>query len=294
MADTLKLDRFIWGTMQKTPGAQVTVDLHLYQRGKPDTQVRESYSDNLKDQNDDTLRKIAQRIVDRLFGRTSGTLVVRVTPAGAAAGELTIDGSRKVPFDRGAARVELAFGAHTVEVAAKGFLSQKKEVTIPPGGEVPMDVALAPGETPGGEKPLIDTKGLPLRKIIGYGSIGVGVASGVVSAIFAANYFSLKSDQDALLAQAPNGQEVCDAKETTAPGAGAAKDACDNDKRARTKSALAWTFGGVAAAGIGVGVYLILTDHSDSEPPPKSAWKRVRAIPEAGPSGGSLTVVGSF
>ena len=48
----------MWGTVQKGPAGQVTAEVHLYQRGKSDTVVREQYADNLKDPNDDALRKI--------------------------------------------------------------------------------------------------------------------------------------------------------------------------------------------------------------------------------------------
>ena len=35
IAEQLKADRFVWGTMQKAPGNAVKVDLHLWARNKP-------------------------------------------------------------------------------------------------------------------------------------------------------------------------------------------------------------------------------------------------------------------
>ncbi len=72
IGDHLKADRFVWGTVSKTGGHRVTADVHLWTRGKPDTAVHEIYSDNLKDASDDTLRKIATRITDRLIGGPVG------------------------------------------------------------------------------------------------------------------------------------------------------------------------------------------------------------------------------
>jgi hypothetical protein len=73
IGDQIKSDRFAWGTLSKSGGRQVTVEMHLWTRGQPDVAIKETYSENLRDQNDDTLRKIAMRIIDRL---TSGPTLV--------------------------------------------------------------------------------------------------------------------------------------------------------------------------------------------------------------------------
>jgi hypothetical protein len=73
IGDHLKADRFVWGTLSKTGGRQVAADMHLWIRGKPEIAITETYSDNLRDQNDDTLRKIATRILDRLIGRPTAS-----------------------------------------------------------------------------------------------------------------------------------------------------------------------------------------------------------------------------
>ena len=67
MGDQLKADKFFWGTMKKA-GKNVALDLHLWTRGKPDQATTESYSDNLKDQNDEALKKIASRAFEKLTG----------------------------------------------------------------------------------------------------------------------------------------------------------------------------------------------------------------------------------
>ena len=73
IGEQLKAERYIWGYVAKGPqSGQVTAEIHLYQRGKPDTVIKENYADNLKDQNDDTLRKIAAHVLERLGGQAVG------------------------------------------------------------------------------------------------------------------------------------------------------------------------------------------------------------------------------
>ncbi len=157
-----------------------------------------------------------------------------------------------------------------------------------------MDVTLTakPDEAP---RAAVDSKGLPIRKIAGFGSIGLGVAAGVVSGIFTAQWLDLNGKQQALIDKSPSGLDVCsaEAKAQTQNGAGFAEDACKADKDAKTKSVVAWTAGGVAVAGIGVGAFLLLTDKSGDESAPAKSGK-IRAIPAVGPGGGSLTVTGAF
>ena len=54
--------------MAKAPGSQVSAEIHLWARGRPDAMAKETYSDNLRDQNDETLRRIATRILDKIGG----------------------------------------------------------------------------------------------------------------------------------------------------------------------------------------------------------------------------------
>jgi hypothetical protein len=102
IGDQIKADRFVWGFLSNSGGHQVTADVHLWTRGKPDVALKEAYSDNVKDQNDDTLRKIATRIFDRLVVGPTGTIVVH---AGSEGGTVAIDGERRGTLDHGVALV---------------------------------------------------------------------------------------------------------------------------------------------------------------------------------------------
>jgi hypothetical protein len=67
IADHLKADRYLWGSVQKKPGSsEVIAEVHLWTRGKPDTLVRETYSESLKDPNSEGLRAIAANVLSTL------------------------------------------------------------------------------------------------------------------------------------------------------------------------------------------------------------------------------------
>src|SRR3954469_24743956 len=67
IADQIKADRFIWGTIQKK-GPNVQGSLYLWVRGKGTNKVPVSYSATLTEANDDALRKIANSSMDQLTG----------------------------------------------------------------------------------------------------------------------------------------------------------------------------------------------------------------------------------
>src|SRR4051794_1055170 len=101
IAEQIKAERYIFGFVAKGPTAgSVTAEIHLYQKGKADTVLKETYADNLKDSNDDTLRKIAARIVERLGGTAVGVIVVRSSDQ---TGDVVVDGEKHVPLDKGTA-----------------------------------------------------------------------------------------------------------------------------------------------------------------------------------------------
>ena len=101
IGDQLHTDRFVWGVMSKSPGNQVTTEIHLWARGRPDVSAKETYSDNLQDQNDETLRRIAARILDKITGTTTkGTVTIH---AGDSEGVVWINGQKNRALEHGAA-----------------------------------------------------------------------------------------------------------------------------------------------------------------------------------------------
>jgi hypothetical protein len=82
IGDQLHADRYLWGALSRKRGmGQVTADVHLWSRGKPDELVVETYSDNLKDASDEALQTISTRILGKLLGMPAPAPVAPRPPA---------------------------------------------------------------------------------------------------------------------------------------------------------------------------------------------------------------------
>ncbi len=279
IADQLKVDRFMWGIMTKNAAQhQVVAEVHLFARGKPDDMVREAYSDNVKDQNDDTLRKIAQRVFERLVGVATGTVNV---DAGAAEGNVFVDGAPKGPLDKGRATVQIAAGNHLVEVRGAGApLSQN--VAVVAGASA--DIRLGP------PAPVVEDVGphtpAPVKKIAGWVLVGVGVVGLVAGAVEFAAWSKVKSANDDELRRTPQG--------TTCQAAGTCPDFDSNNAAAKSDSALGGVFVGAGAVALAVGVYLIVTDHPHTESSAGATTSRLHVLPAFGPHGGRVDLALAF
>lgn len=103
-----------------------------------------------------------------------------ITIAGAPSAEVKIDGA---PAAAGAAR-PIDPGAHTIRAEAAGYKPAEATVTLAEGRAETVILTLSPAE---GSPPLEPTK-MPLQKVLGFASIGVGGASliaGVATGIVA-------------------------------------------------------------------------------------------------------------
>ena len=304
IGDQLKADRFIWGTLQKVPGNMVKVDLRLWARGKPETTATDSYSDNLKDQNDERLQRVAQRLFERLTGAvSSGSLVVH---AGDGAGQVMVDGQRRAALEKGEATVELTAGTHTIEVRVQGYAVSRDTVTIIAGKEARLNVNLTSAEGPPAVTPA--SSGPSGRKVGGWAAIGIGAALLVAGGIEGIVYLGKKSDQDNVDRSLFGGNDVCNpilpdpkdaryalAKQTTA-------DACSRSDDAKKVSTLGIIFGATGAVAMAAGLYLVLTDGGSSEKGPvkfedraaKNDGLKVRIAPELSPHTQGFLLQGTF
>lgn len=285
IGEQLRADRYIWGFVAKGPApGQVTAELHLYQKGKPDLPLKESYAENLKDQNDDTLRQIATRIIDRVGGTAVGTVIVR---AGNKSGEVIIDGSKRVQLTNGAARAELSEGSHAVELAVPGSPPTKRNVLVAAGKETTLDFANEAAPTSPG-----DTKPFPTKKVLGGAALALGVGAAILATERTVTWFGNKSEANDL---APTfSGEPCGSTSNAQPGAAEnAKRVCDLNKAASGISAVAWVSGVAGVALLGVGSYFLFIDKGSdtSERPPAPA---ARVTPMVGPRFGGLSLSGSF
>lgn len=304
IGDQLHADHYVWGTMNEKKGApgEVKADVHLWARGKGDTEAIETYSDNLKDASDESLRAIAARLFGKLTGTgAAGTLVVH---AGTGGGSVLVDGAPKAVLENGMARVDLPSGAHTVSVRVPGFDSSSQSASVPVGTEEDMTFTLSPTQA---ASESTSGSSFPVRKVLGYSSIVAGVGMLVAGGVEGMRYLSDYNDSNDIRKDmcAPGGTctpvitDVCDPAQQLASGQPQkATQACNDSKDAVTASTLAWIFSGVGAVLIGTGVWLVTTDHASSEGSTSAATAsskpKVDVRPLLGLQGGRLDVRVTF
>jgi hypothetical protein len=291
IGDQLHTDRFVWGMMSKAPANQVAAEIHLWMRGKPDTSTKETYSDNLRDQNDETLRRIATRIFDKISGTvTTGTLTVHLAEAERDA-SLWVNGQKSRALEHGAATIDLPPGRYEVEVRAQGFAPAKQEsVLVSAGLDTAVALKLEPAAPPPPETSST-SGGSKIRQVAGWSLIGVGVVAGVVAVVEGVQFISAKNDLDAARKEVPSTiNDVCsDSPSVTFNGAAAT--ACAKYNQAATDRTAGLILGGVGAVALAAGAVVLLTgtrERTDSgaagsaraEPP------RWQVLPSAYPRGG--------
>jgi hypothetical protein len=255
--------------------------------------IRESYADNLKDQNDDTLRKIAQRVLDRLGGTAVGTIVVRM---GSENGEIVVDGDKHVPLQNGTARLELAPGGHSVEVAVTGQAVQKRNVLVTAGKETVVDLALA--NSGAATDPPKSDKPFPTRKVVGGGLATLGAGAGVVALISGLAYLKAVDEGDELNRTTTNPQEKL--PENQSPDQACGKDLsssapiCKKNDEASSSSTVFWISASATGVLLLAGAYFLFTDGGSTEKEKAAALKKTRIAPTVGHGSGGFVLSGSF
>jgi hypothetical protein len=299
IGDQLHADHYVWGTMAKEKAGEVSVDLRLWSRGKPQVEASETYNENLKDPGDEALRAVAGRLFAKLTSNgTTGTLVVH---AGTASGSVQVDGVTKGRLDGGVARLDVPEGSHTVVVRVAGFTAPPQAITLQDGGEAEISFALSPAEAPPGaegapEPPQesVEKKPFPVRKVIGYSVFAVGVGFLVAAGIEGENWLSDKNASDQDRNNVPNNvSNVCEMQVNQA-----AQDACQKSTSASHAAKLGWIFAGVGAVLAGSGIWLVVGDHTGeaaTEPSARATPKpRFDVLPALGARAGSLDVRMTF
>jgi hypothetical protein len=283
IAAQLHTNRLVWGRLTRG-GGKINATLHYYVKGRPDHAEQATYSENLRDANDESLRAVAAALYDKLSGiSTSGTVQIHV--AETAQGSVYVDGERRARLDRGGARVTLTLGRHTVEVRSTGFDPVRQTFEIH-GGE---DAIFEPRLLPAGTTVTDTDSGPPTRHIVGWGALGLGVVAGVVSGLYAAKYASdasdAKTDRSTYIGNATCGDHLS-----------ASVAACNDRSNGQRDSAIAWTFGGVGGALLVTGAVLLLTGSPDegktAAAAPASA--SMKLAPTFGWNAGGLSFSGRF
>jgi hypothetical protein len=300
IGDQLHADHYIWGTLAREKAGEVSAEMRLWSRGKPQVEANETYSDNLKDPGDEALKAVAGRLLSKLTSSGStGTLVVH---AGTSSGSVLVDGTPKGKLDGGLGRVDIPEGAHTVSVRVSGFSAPSQSVNLQDGGEAEITFALTPAEsTPGAEgapeqpQEPTEKKPFPLRKVIGWTAVVAGVGFLVTAGIEGTRWLSDKNDSDTDRNNVPSSvTDVC-----AMPVNQAAVDACNKSTDASQAVKLGWIFAGVGAVLAGTGIWLVVGDHSGDAPEPAATAKRTTrprfdVLPSLGAHAGSVDVRMTF
>jgi hypothetical protein len=272
IADQIKTDRYIWGTMKKKKGGNVVGELHLWVRGKGTSNLPIEYTSNLTEANEDALRKIATDAVNNLTGGPpKGSVHIK---AGQVNGQVFVDGQPIGALKGGDGTFLVPSGQHKLTVKAVGFADAESLVTIKPtGAATELSLTLAPSQ----EKSNVNVK-----LIGGIASLGVGVAFGVVGLVAGLQVKSAQSEFDEYRRDQPESRDMC--KNAT----GDAASLCSKGKTFQTLELVAFP---VAAVAAGVGIFLIATSRPSA---PKQPTTGFTFDPQVGPTGGKLGVTYTF
>jgi hypothetical protein len=287
IGDTLKADRYVWGTMAKKGTHQVGVELHLWARGKPDMKAEQLLSDNLKDPSDDALKKVAADLFAIVTGSvTTGSVTVH---AGSGGGMVLIDGAERARLDGGATKLDVAVGSHALEVRADGSQPWTQQITVVAGGDQDITATLVPlgsGALPPPEAP---SKPLPVRKIIGYSLLGLGAVAVGIGIYGGVAFLGDKSDLNNDRANIPtNVSDACAAKENLVE-----INACKSYNSAHDDRTVELVGLGVGAALVAGGLVVLLTDHSSESGTSKDVGK-LHLAPLLSPKIGGLSATLNF
>lgn len=294
IGDNLKADRYIWGTVRKD-GADLAVDIHLWQKGQNEVRQQIKISANLTDANDPSLQQVAEQIVSKLvnFGKVG---IAHLAAAQSIDGELFVDNTSMGRFTNGQAELTLPIGEHRFEVRAQGKLVAQGTGKVSPTATVDIELAaIAKTEQP----PPPPSEGGSWKRPAGYAAVGVGgalIIGGVVS-MLKVNSLNKDSGFDAYRHSFAGDKDVCDVAKkgrVGMPGASSPGEVVDLCSSASTYKTLQFVLLPVGALAAAAGVYLITSSGGEGEAAaPSTAASRLRRLqiaPSIGKSSGSLDI----
>ncbi|MGH7283387.1 MAG: PEGA domain-containing protein [Polyangiaceae bacterium] len=294
IGEQLKTDRFFWGNVRRIGPNQLSAEVHYWQKGKPDSSVREIFPDSANVATDPAAKAAAAHIFEKLTGVSAlgGTLTVT---AGTGEGAVLVDGEQKGSLDHGVAHIDLAPGPHDVEVRSSGYMPSKQNVTVVAGNEAQVTMTLVPVAAttevphPDETKPPPETssghgKG---RTIVGLALIGLGVIAEGVAGYEGIQFLSNRSTWNGYQIQSCNNSSsgapgtsagglagcegVTSRHEIGCPANGmrgapfASADQCDAYDSAKSAIAPGFIFAGAGVVLAGAGAVILLTAPKSSE-----------------------------
>lgn len=288
IADQIRADRYVWGTLSKVKGGNVTGELNFWVRGKGATTYKLEYSANLTEPQDEALKKVAMDAILKLTdGPPKGEVKVS---AGGIAGQVFIDGQPLGALTGGQGTFFVPSGKHELIVKAPGYADMISEITVKPTS--PTDVTVVPVAV--GEK-----KPINWRRIGGFAAIGAGVGFGVLGVYNSVTVRNLKNTKDSDWADArnlfPSSQNACTSKPPTNTSADLVKKHGDFVDEyctpGQTAEILQAVFYPLAAVAAGAGIYLIATSGTRAGEKPKTGFV---ILPQVNRQGAKIDVGFSF
>lgn len=286
IADEIKADRYIWGTIDEKGGKSVGT-LHMWQRDQGQTKVDLSYAANLTEANDETLRGIVRDALATLTGGPpKGSVEIKADDVN---GQIFVDGKPAGAIRDGKATIFVPAGTHRVEVRAPGYADVSGDVTVRPSGSVSLSLHPVPKEED-------EASGLPpnLRRIGAYGALVAGGALAVGGVYSSLKVRSISND-DAFAAYREGVEgDVCDAakdgQRSGVAGAASPSDVEDKCSTAGKFNILQYVFYGLSAVSVGAGTYLLATEEPEEKGNASPGTARLQVLPSAAQGGGGLDV----
>jgi len=279
IASKIKAERYIWGVMKRAPGAQVQVEMHLWQQGQADVVDRISFSNNLTDSHDPAMTRIAEQLSQRLL-RVDEVGTLRISWNNPAEGDLYIDERRYEKFVPPTMEIVVPAGNHSVELRAAGRTLARGRVTCVPKETRQLTLLAPPAPiekatvVPASREEVSEPNWRRTVATIGWAVGASALAGGVVASLQVSNDNNSFQDNRPYAAYRSGilaSEDACALAKQGQPSlvAGAASPAdvaklCDH---AATFNVLQYVFYGVGALAIGAGTYVFFSPSSKQESP---------------------------
>lgn len=297
IAEKLNTERYVWGTMRKSAKGEVTVDLHLWQKGQPEVRQQQAFSDNLTVAEDASLQRTAEQLFTRMvnFGKIG---VAKLASAQSIAGDLFVDGQGQGKFTNGMAEVTLPVGDHTFEVRSGGQVLAQGKGRV--SATTPVEVELQALKT---DVAPVEARPVAWKRPAGYAAVGVGGALVLTAAYMtlwsATGGFGNDSVND-FKKSVPKDRKVCDEArspsssfQASQPSRSDVQSLCDRGDTFKTVQTVLYPIGGLLVAG---GAYLLYSASKGdtSTDGAATAKRRVEVMPMVGQQSGFVDVRVSF
>ncbi|MFO0661111.1 MAG: hypothetical protein U0165_14955 [Polyangiaceae bacterium] len=287
IADKIKADRYLWGSVRKGKGTEILADLHLWQRGKSEVRYQTTFDSRSVGAARGRLSAIARESVDKLArGAIQGT--ARLLAPESVSGAIFIDGVEQPnAMTAGVGEVLATPGPHWFEVKKNGVVLAQGKGELKPNSAQVISLS-APSIAATTPPPSTPPPARDWRRPVGWGAIAAGGVMLTGSFISMAKVSSIngQSDLDAYRRGFGSKQDICDmakaGRVSLLPGAASPSKVTEYCDSASTFEVLEFVFLGLGVVSAGAGAYLLTTSSMSSHAAPTtgaSATPVVRVTP---------------